>query len=217
MYIVIVGAGKVGYNLAKLLLNSGHEVVLIEKNKERYSTLVDDLGEAIIYGDGVESNVLKEAGTNRADVLVAVTGDDEDNLVICQMAKVMFLIPRTIARVNDPQNEDIFAGLGIDATVSSTRIINSLIEQKVDATLVMPLLSLNGGNIEVVQAEISSASPLAEKQVAQIKFPPDCILIAVLRGNEIIIPRGDTLLKATDVIIGLVRKENEKALWDLLT
>ncbi|MFH1259862.1 MAG: NAD-binding protein [Elusimicrobiota bacterium] len=216
MYIVIVGAGKVGYNLAKLLLKGEHEVSVIEKSKERYSTVVDDLGEAVIYGDGVESTVLKEAGANRADVLVAVTGDDEDNLVICQMAKVMFLVPRTIARINDPENEDIFTGLGIDATVSSTMIINSLIEQKVDATLIMPLLTLNGGNIEVVQAEMSGSSALANKLVSQIKLPPDCILIAVLRANEIIIPRGDTLLKANDVIISLVKKENEKALYDLL-
>jgi trk system potassium uptake protein TrkA len=155
--------------------------------------------------------VLKDAGTNRADVLVAATGEDEDNLVACQLAKVMFFVPRTIARVIDPQNEDIFAGLGIDATVSGTRMINMLIEQKVDASMITPVLALKE-NVEIVQVELSGDSPSVGKKVADVTMPRDCVLVAIIRQEKLVFPRGDTVFDKNDTVIALVNKKDEQKL-----
>jgi len=148
-----------------------------------------------------------DMGANRADVLVAVTGMDQDNLVICQMAKILYLIPRTIARVNDPKNEEIFQSLEVDATVSSTRIIGSLIEEKIDAGMFIPLLALKGGEVEIFQTQLSSDSTLIDKKISKLTLPQNCIIIAALRENQIIIPKGDTILKENDTIITLVGKD----------
>ena len=121
MYIIVVGGGKVGYYLAKTLVNEGYELLLIEKNPRKVATYRERFGEVVIEGDGAEMTTLEEAGVNRADVVIAVTGDDEDNLVICQTAKKLFNVPRTIARVNNPKNEEIFRRLGIDVTVRMGR------------------------------------------------------------------------------------------------
>jgi len=140
MYIIIVGAGKVGVNLATLLLAQNHEVLLIEKDRTKIPELRNLFGESVMEGAGSRVQTLKEGGANRADVVVAVTEKDEDNLVICQLAKTIFHCRRTIARVNDPRHEDVFVKLGVDATVSSTRIIDSLIEEQVQAEdMVIPL------------------------------------------------------------------------------
>lgn len=144
MYVIVVGGGQVGINLLKLLQAEGHEVLLVEKESGRYSQLVEELGESVILGDGTELGTLMDTGANRADVLVAATGADQDNLIICQMAKILYYIPKTIARVNDPKNEEMFQTLGVDATVSATRIIGSLIEEKIDPGLAIPLMALKG-------------------------------------------------------------------------
>src|SRR5919205_1439996 len=150
MYCVVVGGGNVGYYLTKDLVSAGHEVLLLEKDRGRAARLVEELGEVALQGDGCEVRVMEETGFGRADVIVAVTGDDEDNLVVCQMAKRKFDVPRTIARVNSPTNEAIFGKLGIDTTVSSTRIIFNLIEQEIETDQVVPLAALSRGNLEIV-------------------------------------------------------------------
>jgi trk system potassium uptake protein TrkA len=143
MYIIIVGAGKVGYHLGSLLMAGGHEVMLIEEDRSKVELLSLEFHDAIMQGNGSTVEVLKEAGANRADVVVATTGNDEDNLVICQVVKLMFLRPRTIARVNNPRNEELFAGLGVDASVSATKIINAVIQEQVKAgDMMIPLLTL---------------------------------------------------------------------------
>lgn len=139
MYIIVAGGGKVGHYLTRALIDAGHEVLLLEKDRSRADYLTEDLGEVVTWGDACEVSTMKEVGMERADVVVAVTGDDEDNLVICQMAKRKFHVPRTIARVNNPKNEDIFEMLGIDATVSSTKIIFNLIEQQIETDEIIPL------------------------------------------------------------------------------
>ena len=161
MYIVIVGGGNVGYYLAKTLSTTSHEVLLMEKDRQVHRMIAEELGEIAVQGDGCEVRLLEEAGVGRADVVVAATGDDEDNLVICQMSKRMFNVPRTIARVNNPLNEDLFHRFGIDATVSSTKIIYNLIEQEIQTGQVTPLAALKRGRLEIVDIEISenSASP----------------------------------------------------------
>ncbi len=217
MYIVVVGGGKVGYNLVKLLLAEGHEVLLIEKEKSKASGLATEFGESLMEGNGSRVSVLREAGANRADVLVAVTGTDEDNLVICQVAKSVFKCPRTIARVNDPRNEALLSALGIDATVSSTRLIDSLIEEQVKAEdMVIPLVTLRSGNVEIIEMDLSRSSWILGKKIREISLPEGAIFISIIRGDEVIIPKGDTELTPGDKVIVLVKKEVEQALREML-
>lgn len=217
MYIIIVGGGKVGYNLTKLLLAEEHEVLLIEKDKTKTGGLAREFGESLMEGNGSRVSVLREAGANRADVLVAVTGTDEDNLVICQVAKAVFKCPRTIARVNDPGNESLFSTLGIDATVSSTRLIDALIEEQVKAEdMVIPLVTLRAGNVEIIEVDLSRSSGMMGKKIREIHLPEGAIFISILRGDEVVIPKGDTELIPGDKVVALVKKEAEQALREML-
>ena len=209
MYVVVVGGGQVGVNLTKLLLAEGKEVLLVEKDPKRYSQLADEFGENVILGDGTELGTLMDTGANRADILIAATGADQDNLIICQTAKILYFIPKTIARVNDPKNEELFQTLGVDATVSSTRIIGSLIEEKIDPGMAIPLMALKG-EVEIFQTELAADSPLINKKLSKLKLPPDVIIFAAIRGNEVLIPRGDTILEAGDKILALTKKEGKE-------
>ena len=211
MYIIIIGGGDVGLSLTRLLQEHGHEVVLVEKDPARYSKLSDDLGEAVIMGDGAELGTLLDMGANRADVLVAVTGTDQDNLVICQLAKLIYLIPRTIAKVNDPRNEELFSSLGVDATVSSTGIIASMIEEKIDAGMAIPLLAFKECGLEIFKTQLSTESSIIKKKISQLDLPKDLIIIAAMRGSQVIIPKGDTVFLPGDTIIMLIREENKEA------
>jgi trk system potassium uptake protein TrkA len=217
MYIVVVGGGKVGYNLVKLLMAEGHEVLMIEKEKTRVSALAAEFGEALMEGNGSRVSVLREGGANRADVLVAVTGQDEDNLVICQVAKTVFKCPRTIARINDPRNEEFFAQLGIDATVSSTRLIDSLIEEQVKAEdMVIPLVTLRTGGLEIIELELSTSSAVIGKKIREIDLPEGAIFTTIIRGEKLIVPRGETELMAGDHVVALVKKDAEQALREMI-
>jgi trk system potassium uptake protein TrkA len=211
MYIMIVGGGDLGLSLAKLLMEEGHEVVVVEKDPIRYARISEELGESVILGDGAELGTLLDMGANRADVLVAVTGTDQDNLVICQLAKLIYLIPRTIAKVNDPRNEELFTSVGVDATVSSTKTIASLIEEKIDAGMAIPILAFKEGGVEVFKTELSQDSSLVNRKISKLKLPDECIIIAVLRGNEVLIPRGDTVFREKDEIVVLIKKEKKEA------
>jgi trk system potassium uptake protein TrkA len=217
MYIIIVGAGKVGYHLGSLLIAEGHEVMLIEEDRSKVDTLSLEFHDSIMVGDGSFVEVLREAGANRADVVVAVTGNDEDNLVICQVTKLVFLRPRTIARVNNPRNEELFTGLGIDASVSATKIINAIIEEQVKAgDMVIPLLTLKGGDVEIVEVELSRSSPILKKKIKDLVLPPGSIFIAVIRGEEVIIPYGETEFQPEDKVLALVKRTSEQALREML-
>src|SRR5574341_1710560 len=147
MYIVIIGGGKVGYYLAKQLLQDGHEVLVIEKDRKKADNIAQEMGEIALRGDGTETFVMEEAGMQRADLVVAVTGDDEDNLMICQMAKKKFSVKRTIARINNPKNEHIFKVLGIDDTVSTTDLILAQIEREIPAHSLIHLLTLRDAGV----------------------------------------------------------------------
>ncbi len=217
MYIIVAGGGKVGYNLTKILADKGHEVTLIEKDKARYLELTEELGDAVLWGDACEVSLLKDAGCNRANVLVAVTGDDEDNLVICQMTKAMFIEKtRTIARVNDPKNEGVFVELGVDNTVSTTRVIDALIEEKIDSEMLLPLTQLGKGNLEIVQVELSKKSKSVGRKIKDLQLPDETILIAALRGDQALVLKGDVELGPEDTIIALTTKENERRLRKML-
>ena len=212
MYVIVVGAGKVGYHLAKTLVQEGHEIVLLEKDRKTADALTEELGELIVHGDGCEISTMSNIGMGRANVVVAVTGDDEDNLVICQMAKRKFGVPRTIARVNDPKNEELFKQLGIDQTVSSTRIIFNLLEQQIEAGQVIPLAALKKGDIEVVEAIITPGAAVAGQRIGQIDLPASTLIISVIREDHAIIPHSDTKLREGDSVIAMIKAEREKEL-----
>jgi trk system potassium uptake protein TrkA len=217
MYVIIVGAGKVGYHLGRMLMAGGHEVMLIEEDRLKVDTLSVEFHDAIMQGDGATVEMLKEAGANRADVVVAATGNDEDNLVICQIAKLVFLRPRTIARVNNPRNEELFTGLGVDASVSGTKLINAIIQEQVKAgDMMIPLLTLKAGEVEIVEVELTRSSHIARKKIKELTLPPGTIFIAVIRGEEVIIPYGETEFQPEDKVLALVKQASEQALRAML-
>lgn len=217
MYIIVVGGGKVGYYLTKTLVNEGYEVLLIEKSQKKVAIYAERFGAVVLEGDGAEFSTLEKAGTARADVVIAVTGDDEDNLVICQTAKMQFDVPRTIARVNNPKNEELFKRLGIDVTVSSTNIILSIIEQEIPERGLRHLLTLKHAQLAIVEANVEDKSAVAGKPLSQIDFPPDTVISVVLRDGTMMIPNGDTALRPKDEIIAVVDRNSETALRDMLT
>src|SRR6185312_16101059 len=216
MYIILVGGGKVGYYLTKTLINEGYEVFLIEKNPIKCHTYSERFGSVIMQGDGAEAATLAAAGAARADVVIAVTGEDEDNLVICQMAKEKFHVERTIARVNNPKNEELFRRLGIDVTVSQTNVILSLIEQQIPNLPFVHLMSLRHADLTIVEARVSEHSPVLDRPVEKIELPPDAIITAILRKGALIIPTGQTVVRAGDELICVTKREREEALQDLL-
>jgi trk system potassium uptake protein TrkA len=212
MYVIVVGAGKIGYYLSKRLTEEGHEIVLMEKDRRRAALLTEELGEIVMQGDGCEVALMAEAGFGRADVIVAVTGDDEDNLVICQMAKRQFSVPRTIARVNDPAKESLFLKLGIDTTVSSTSLIFNLLDQQIEPGQIIPLGALKKGNIEIVAVTVSEKSPVLGKKIADLPLPKDALVISIVRGQNAQLPQGDTKFEAGDSVVALVSTTSEREL-----
>jgi len=212
MYVIVVGGGKVGYYLTKQLLTEDHEVLLLEKDRRRQAMLSEQLGEVVVQGDGCEVRIMAEAGFGRADVIVAVTGDDEDNLVICQMAKKKFQTPRTVARVNDPANRILFEKLGIDTTVSSTQIIFNLLDQQIEPGEIIPLGALRNGNIEVVAINVSERSPVLNKNVKDLPLPGNALIISLVRADLALLPQGDVRFETGDTVIAMVATSEEPQL-----
>src|SRR4026209_1197705 len=173
MFVLVVGGGKVGYYLTKELIESGHEVVLMEKDRGRAAQITDELGSVVGPHDGCAGKQLGEAGSNRADIVAAVTGDDEDNLVICQMAKHHFDVPKTIARVNNPKNEDLFRHLGVDEIISPTRMALGSIEQDIPVHELLHLAQLDA-NLGSIEAQLQSDSPAVGRTPADLVIPDEC-------------------------------------------
>lgn len=217
MFILIAGGGKLGYYLAKALIHAEQEVALIEKDRERVEHITDELGSVVVRGDACDPEVLTQAGAERADLIAAVTGDDEDNLVICQVAKSKFHVSFTIARVNNPSNEEIFKKLGIDAPVSSTSIILAMIEDEIAHRGVMTsLLIFRKGGIEIVETRINRESPVRDKSLREITLPTGCTVAMVMRGSEVIIPDGNTRLMEDDTVLALAKIERFGDLKEIL-
>lgn len=209
MYVIIIGGGNVGYYLTKDLVGAGHEVLLLEKERARAQRLAEDLGEVVQQGDGCEARVMEEMGFARADVIVAATGEDEDNLIACQMAKQRFGITRTIARVNSPANEALFAQLGIDTTVSATRLIFNLIEQEIEVDHLIPVAALARGHLEIVSIELSELSPVVGRSIGEIALPGDAHIIAILRNDKGMLPSPNAILQVGDTVLTLVQQDQE--------
>jgi trk system potassium uptake protein TrkA len=212
MYVIVVGGGKVGYYLTRTLAAEGHEVTLVEKDARAAAALRTELGEVVSRGDGCEVRTMKELGMSRADCVVAVTGDDEDNLVVCQMAKYKFGVARTIARVNNPKNEEIFALLGVDHTLSGTRIIYSLIQQEVEVGEMVLLSALKDGKIELVSVELTADSPVIGKILQDLHPPKGTVIAAVIREESFLLPSATTEFLDGDTVIALAHPGEEYAL-----
>jgi len=213
MYIIIIGGGKVGYYLARALLDEGHEILVVEKDPDRNEFICGELGSVCIRGDGCEVATLTEVGTGRADMFIAVTGDDEDNLVACQVAKHKFNVPQTIARTSNPKNETIFKTLGIDVTVSSTNIILEYIEQEVPTHPLTHLLDIRDKGLEIVEVKIPPNATTVGKAVKELPLPQGSVLSLIIRSQQKpIVPTADTVLQAEDQIIAAITPESEEAL-----
>ena len=215
MYIIIVGGGKSGYYLTKQLLADGHEVAVIEKNKQKVEHIINDLGGVAIHGDGSDSKAMEDAGMNRADIVVAVTGDDEDNLIICQMAKRKFGVKRTISRINNPKNERIFRILGIDVTVSPVDSLVAQIEREIPAHSLIHLLTLRDVGVEFIEKEVPAGSPVIGKPLNVLNLPDGFLIPLIIRDGHAIIPKGPTTLQSGDEVVAVTSVEHEEFLETL--
>jgi trk system potassium uptake protein TrkA len=215
MYAIIAGGGKVGFFLARELIEQGHEVLIIEQIAERAEFIANELGNVVLRGNADEASTLAEAGAERADVVIAVTGDDEDNLVLLQVAKRRFGTQRTIARINDPRNEELFRMLGIDATVNATQVMLSVLEQEIPQANLVPLLRLRNTDIEVVEALVAAGSQVTGIPLREIDLPPESSVAVVIRSGSAFFPDGATVLKAGDEVVALTRSVHEPRLRSL--
>ena len=213
MFVLIVGGGKVGLNTARQLLQLGHEIVLVEQRKTRYDLIADWLGEdTLVFGDGTEVWVLEKAGIGRADLVVAVTGDDEDNIIISQVAKLKFGVPKVVARVNNPFNQPTFDLLGVENTVCATTAMLNLIMHELPTHKFVHLLSLKRENVEVVELEVGENSPFAHTYVQDIALPEGVVLAAIVRAGHALVARGSTEILPGDYVLCLLPPGKEKEL-----
>ncbi len=202
MYVVIAGGGEVGFHLAKALIEAGHEVMVIESDHHRAQWIEEQLGSVVLNRPADEGRYQLEAGCQRADAVLAVTGEDAKNLVICQLARYNCgPHGRVIARVNDPKNEIVFKTLGIDETVSSTRVLMSVIEQELPVAGFLPLMPLTGSQLELIEAEIASGSPAAGRSVRSLGLPAGSLIGGIVRAGKVVAGVGEAVLQTGDRVI----------------
>jgi trk system potassium uptake protein TrkA len=203
MYFVVAGAGEVGLHLSQALLEAGHEVTILEADRRRANYVQERLGSIVMNAAADEGRAQMEAGCNRADALIAVTGDDAKNLVICQLAKLNCHTPRVIARVNNPKNEIVFKTLGIDETISSTRVLMGVIEQELPTGGFLPLMPLAGTANELIEAEIAPGTAPAGKTIASLRLPSGALVGGIVRRGKLMHADEDTKLEVGDRLIVL--------------
>lgn len=217
MFIVVGGGGKVGYHLTRALL-ADHEVLVIEENPQRVEFIAEELGsDVIMQGDACDAATMERAGMQRADLVVAVTGEDQDNLTLCQIAKAKFNVGRAVARINNPQNEPLFRQLGIDSTVSATTLIMGHIEQELPWQGLIPLLTLGGFNLELVEVKVPREASTVGKQIRQLLLPPGAMICLVIdtQGTPRL-PSPDMVIHADDILVAVTSIEAEEGLRNAL-
>ena len=201
MYVIVVGAGKVGLNLARELIDKGNELTIIESSARRYGTVEEELEHRAQSGDGSELWVLERAGIERADMVIAVTGDDEDNILICQVAREKYGVERVIARCNNPRNLQHFELLGVKPAVSATDLILRLIEHEVPRYGLLHLLDLPQERLEIIEVEVSRGSAADGTQVRDLGIPEGSLVISILRGGTGFVPLADSVVEAGDEVL----------------
>jgi trk system potassium uptake protein TrkA len=219
MFVIIVGGGKTGSHLAELLLAGGHTVRVIDRRPEVIEKLKGELpAEAVVRGDGADPQVLSNVGIRSANVVAAVTGDDEDNLVVSTIARFEFRVRRVIARINNPKNAWLFTPeMGVDVAINQSDLMAKLIAEEMSMGDMMMLVKLRKGEVSIVEEKIEEGAPAAGKTLREIPFPAGCTIAAVIRKGEVILPHGDTLLQPFDEIVAVVRAGQEMELNKLLT
>jgi trk system potassium uptake protein len=217
MRVAIAGAGNVGTYIAGDLREAGHDVLLLEKNVDLVRKLRDTLDVEWVPADACEVASLQRAGLDRVDVMVAATGDDEDNLVISLLAKQEFAVPRVVARINHPKNQWLFnESWGVDVSVSTPHLLTALVEEAVSVGSLVRLLQLQGGEARLVEVTLAGDSPADGRSIVELGVPRDATVVAVIRKDHVIVPRGDTILYAGDEVIALVTPDSEAAVTGLL-
>ena len=219
MFVIIVGGGKTGSHLAELLLAGGHLVRVIDQRAEVIEKLKTELpAEAIVRGDGADPQVLSDVGIRTAHVVAAVTGDDENNLVVSTIARFEFGIRRVIARVNNPKNAWLFTPeMGVDVAINQADLMAKLIAEEMSLGDMMTLVKLRKGEVSIVEEKIEAGAPAAGQAIKDVPLPSGCTLAAIIRKGEVITPRGDTLLQPNDEVVAVIRTEQEAELHRLLT
>ncbi len=217
MYIVVVGGGRVGFYLARALFNAGHEVFIVERNSRRVDELVAQFGNVAIKGDGSEPIIQMAAGVARADILIATTGADEDNLAACQLAKHRFNVPRTVTLINSPEDERLFEILGVDVVLSSTQLILGAIEGELPAHAAAHVLPVRG-NREAAAIEVPPGSPIIGRRLGAIALPPETFIVAVIdRNGELKELNDDTQVELHDEIVAIAASDQAEALLEIVS
>jgi trk system potassium uptake protein TrkA len=217
MYVLIVGAGKVGWNLARELIGKGHEVTVVESDPQRYAVVEEELEHSVQYGDGSELWVLERAGIERAELVIAVTGDDEDNILISQVAREKYGVERIVARCNNPRNLQHFELLGIKPAVSATDLILRLIEHEVPKYGLVHLLDLPQERLEIIELEVSTGCPAADKRVKELGLPDGSLVISILRDGAGFVPSGDSVVRAGDEVLVVLDQHLEAQVTERFT
>jgi len=218
LFIIVAGGGKVGYHLARALV-ADHEVLIMELDPSRVDFIAEELGsDVIMQGDACDAATMERAGMERADLVAAVTGDDEDNLTVCQIAKAKFSVPRAVARINNPQNETLFRNLGIDSTVSATNLIMAHIEQELPWRGLIPLVTLRNRSLEIVEVRIPNDAVSVGKQVGQMLLPQGSLLCLIIDSEGTPrLPTPTTTIHADEIVLAVTNVEAEEALRQALT
>ncbi len=217
MYVVIVGCSESGYHLSKALIAGGHEVVLIEKNLERFQLLTEELGSVALLGDGTDEVTLKRAGVARAEVVVSLTGVDATNLVISQMAKHIFKVPRTMALIKDPKNEPIFHEVGVDVVVNSTHLVLASLEEGVPGRPLVHLMNLRVPGMEILSVSIPEDSNIIGKRLMEIELPPNSFFSLMINKSGATLPTGRSVVEPEDELVAVTPAGEEQILYDILT
>jgi len=217
MNILIVGGGRIVYFLCRTFISKGYRLTLVNRDVEECSWLARHLKATVVHGDGTDLRVLEECRAESFNAILAVTGNDQDNLAICQQARLKFNVARTLAMVNDPDNEEVFRKLGVTAAFSTTRIITSLIEQRTGFEDVVNLVPLEEGKVNLTEVILDETSPVAGRALADISLPENSLIAIVTRNGSSIIPRGGTVLQAGDRLVVITLPENMGRVIKLLT
>lgn len=218
MHVIVAGGGKVGYYLARTLLERKHQVTIVEQKEARCAVLAQQLLATVIRGDATDPAILADAGADEADTLAAVTGKDEQNFVICQMAKRKFSLRRVIARASNPRNHAIMQQLGVDDVISSTSVIADLIERELAQEAIQTLLTFQHGEMTLLEVDLPPGAPAVRRRVRDLarELPEDSVFVTLIRGGRIIFPRGDTQLQAHDAVLAVTTHASEPALRAVL-
>jgi len=217
MYVVIVGCSESGYHLSKALIAGGHEVVVVEKSPERFQLLNEELGSVALLGDGTDEATLKRAGVARADVVVSLTGADATNLVISQMTKHIFQVPRTMALIEDPKNEPIFHEIGVDVVVNSTHLVLASLEEGIPGRPLVHLMNLRVPGMELVSVSIPEDANIIGKPLNEIELPPNSFITLMVKKGGATLPTGRSVVEPEDELVAVVPEGEEQILYDILT